>query len=220
MSSPDTTVLELVKARLETSAQVKAEMARDPATVELLAEIAARIVASLRSGGKVLICGNGGSAADAQHIAAELVGKFYLVRAPLPAVSLTTNTSSITAVGNDFSFDDIFVKQMRGLGRPGDVAIGISTSGNSENVIRALDAAREDGLVTVAFTGKKGGRMVERVDLCLRIPSDDTPRIQEGHITAGHIVCELVEAAMFRKEPAEDDDEVTNVKKSPLEPAG
>jgi D-sedoheptulose 7-phosphate isomerase len=219
MSSPDTASLEIVKARLEASAQVKAQMAQTPATVELLAEIARRIVASLRSGGKVLICGNGGSAADAQHLAAELVGKFYLVRAPLPAVSLTTNTSSITAVGNDFSFDDIFVKQMRGLGRTGDVAIGISTSGNSENVIRALDAAREDGLVTVAFTGQKGGRIGDHADLCLRIPSDDTPRIQEGHITAGHIVCELVEAAMFAKEQAEDDEEITKVKKSPLEPA-
>ena len=199
MSNENDTTLELVRSRLEESARVKTEMSQDIATVELLAGIAAKIVESLRAGGKVLICGNGGSAADAQHLAAELVGKFYLVRAPLPAVSLTTNTSSITAVGNDFSFDDIFVKQMRGLGRRGDVAIGISTSGNSENVIRALDAAREDGLVTVAFTGQTGGRLVDHADLCLRVPSDDTPRIQEAHITAGHIVCELVEAAMFAK---------------------
>jgi D-sedoheptulose 7-phosphate isomerase len=199
MSNADNASRELVRARLEASAKVKTQMSQDPAIVALLADIAGRIVESLRGGGKVLICGNGGSAADAQHIAAELVGKFYLVRAPLPAVSLTTNTSSITAVGNDFSFDDIFEKQVRGLGRRGDVAIGISTSGNSENVIRALDAAREDGLVTVGFTGAKGGRLVDHADLCLRVPSDDTPRIQEAHITAGHIVCELVEAAMFAK---------------------
>ncbi len=152
---------------------------------------------SLRGGGKVLFCGNGGSAADSQHLAAELVGKFYLSREPLAAISLTVNTSSLTAVGNDFGYEEIFEKQMKGLGRAGDVAVGISTSGNSENVIRALDAAKTKGIVTVAFTGESGGKLADRVDYCLKIPSSDTARIQEGHITAGHIMCELVESALF-----------------------
>ena len=188
---------ELVRKRLEASAAVKTAMSNDEAIVSLLATIASAIVDAYRGGHKVLICGNGGSAADAQHIAAELVGKFYLVREPLAAVALTVNTSSLTAVGNDFSFDDVFVKQAKGLGQPGDVIIGISTSGNSENVIRALDVGRDQGLVTVAFTGRSGGRIVDHAEHVLRVPSDDTPRIQEGHITAGHILCEIVERALF-----------------------
>jgi D-sedoheptulose 7-phosphate isomerase len=198
MTEPRST-LDLIKARLAESAAVKQRMIEDADLMNTLVAIADAVVAAYRRGNKVIICGNGGSAADSQHICAELTGKFYLIREPLPAVSLTVNTSSLTAVGNDFSFDEVFVKQMKGLGLKGDVAIGISTSGSSENVIRALDAARQSGLVTVAFTGDSGGRMRDRVDYCLRIPSSDTPRIQEGHITAGHIMCEIVEAAIFAK---------------------
>ena len=195
---------EMIVQKLVNSAEVKQKMADDDELVGLINEIADRIITAIRSGHKVILCGNGGSAADSQHIAAELVGKFYLDRDPLPAMSLTVNTSAITAVGNDFSYDDIFVKQMKGLGQAGDVAIGISTSGNSENVIRALDAAREMGIVTVAFTGAAGGRLTEHSELCLRVPSSDTPRIQEAHITAGHIVCELVERALFAEDVAVD----------------
>jgi D-sedoheptulose 7-phosphate isomerase len=192
-----TSNLELVRAKLTESASVKEQMAKDEEIMALIVTISERIVAAYREDKKVLIFGNGGSAADSQHIAAELVGKFYLNRAPLAAEALTVNTSSITAIGNDFSYDDIFLKQMQGLGRTGDVAIGISTSGNSENVIRALDAAKKQGLVTVALTGKSGGKLLDRVDYCLRMPSNDTPRIQEGHITAGHIICEIVERELF-----------------------
>lgn len=189
--------LDLVRTKLKESASVKELMAGDEELMSLIVTVAERIVAAYREDKKVLICGNGGSAADSQHIAAELVGKFYLNRAPLAAEALTVNTSSITAVGNDFSYDDIFLKQMQGLGRTGDVAIGISTSGNSENVIRALDAARDQGLVTVALTGSSGGKMKDHAEFCIRMPSDDTPRIQEGHITAGHIICEIVERELF-----------------------
>lgn len=191
---------ELIKSRLAESAAMKQRMIADGELTATLSAISDAVISAYRKGKKVILCGNGGSAADSQHICAELVGKFYLVREPLAAVSLTVNTSSLTAVGNDFSFDEVFVKQIKGLGLPGDVAIGISTSGNSENVIRALDTAKQNGLVTVAFTGDSGGRMRDRYDFCLRIPSSDTPRIQEGHITAGHIMCEIVEKALFAEE--------------------
>lgn len=194
MSSQDT---KLIRERLAESAAVKEAMRSDENIVSLLADISAEVVKAYGKGKKVILCGNGGSAADSQHITAELVGKFYLNREPLAAVSLTVNTSSITAVGNDFSYDEIFVKQMKGIGVEGDVAIGISTSGNSRNVILALDAAKEKGLVTVAFTGESGGELRDRVDYCLRVPSSDTARIQEGHITAGHIMCEIVEKTLF-----------------------
>jgi D-sedoheptulose 7-phosphate isomerase len=188
---------ELIQKRLNESASIKVAMAQDEAIIALLADIAHKVTEAFKQDRKVILCGNGGSAADSQHICAELVGKFYLTREPLPAVSLTVNTSSITAVGNDFAFDEVFVKQMKGLAVAGDVAIGISTSGNSKNVILALDEAKARGLVTVAFTGDSGGQLKDRVDYCLRVPSSDTARIQEGHITAGHIMCELVERTLF-----------------------
>lgn len=188
---------ELIRQRLEESATVKQEMKADSSFVDLLNRVAQSMIDAYREGHKVLICGNGGSAADAQHIAAELVGKFYLKRDPLPAVSLTVNTSSLTAVGNDFSFNEVFVKQVQALAAKGDVVIGISTSGNSENVILALDEARRKGAISVVLTGKSGGKLKDHADYCLCIPSDDTPRIQEGHITAGHILCEIVERELF-----------------------
>ena len=187
----------LVRSRLQASARMKQQMLDDPKLVALIETIAGEMVKAYRAGNKVVFCGNGGSAADSQHLAAELVGKYYLVRDPLPAVALTVNTSSLTALGNDFSFDDVFVLQLRGIGRPGDVVVGISTSGNSANVLRALRWARQQGLVTVAFTGAGGGELAAEASYCLRVPSDDTPRIQEGHITAGHIICEIVEATLF-----------------------
>lgn len=188
---------ELIKSRLQESARVKEEILDNIETVKIIAKIAEVIIEAYRKGKKVILFGNGGSAADAQHIAAELVGKYYLERAPLPAIALTVNTSSLTAIGNDYSFAQVFAKQLEALGEAGDVAIGISTSGNSENVLEALKVAKKKELITIGFTGKKGGRLKDIVDYCLHIPSDDTPRIQEGHITVGHIICEIVERELF-----------------------
>jgi len=188
--SPD----KLIKSILNESAAIKMAMEQDEELANMIATIAAAIVNAYENGHKMLLCGNGGSAADAQHIAAELVGRFNADREPLPAVSLAANNSTVTAVGNDFSFEDIFARQVRGLGQSGDVIFGLSTSGNSENVLRALQAGEEQGLVTVAFTGSGGGRLRSAADFCLQIPSENTARIQEAHITAAHIICELVEA--------------------------
>lgn len=154
------------------------------------------IIASLRDGGKVALCGNGGSAADAQHVAGELVGRYLLERQGLAAIALTTDTSILTAIGNDYGFDQVFVRQVEGLLRPGDVLVALSTSGNAENVVAAARAAREQGVTTIGMTGADGGKLASAVDVCLQVPSDDTPRIQETHITIGHIICELVEAAL------------------------
>ena len=188
---------ELIKSRLQESARLKEEILDSIETVKIIAKIAEVIIQAYRKGKKVILFGNGGSAADAQHIAAELIGKYYLERAPLPAIALTVNTSSLTAISNDYSFAQVFAKQLEALGEAGDVAIGISTSGNSENVLEALKAAKEKGLITIGFTGKRGGKLKDIVDYCLHIPSDDTPRIQEGHITVGHIICEIVERELF-----------------------
>jgi D-sedoheptulose 7-phosphate isomerase len=163
----------------------------------LIAEIAEVLIRAFRSGNKVILFGNGGSAADAQHLAAELVGKYYLRRPGLPAIALGANVCSLTAIGNDFSFDKVFVLQLAALARPGDVAVGISTSGRSRNVLAALRVARHRGLVTVGLCGAASDRMRPLVDICLSVPSRDTPRVQETHILAGHIVCELVEHELF-----------------------
>jgi D-sedoheptulose 7-phosphate isomerase len=161
-----------------------------------IAAIAAAVAASLRSGGKLLIAGNGGSAADAQHIAAEFVGRFVLERQPLPAIALTTDTSALTAIGNDYGFDRVFERQLRGLGRRGDVFLGISTSGRSPNVVAALKAAKDIGLVTVGFAGAGDVPMRALCDYCLAAPSTETAIVQQIHITAGHAICALVERAM------------------------
>jgi len=189
--------IRLIQTRLAESTVIKETMRRDDEFTATLASIATAVIEAYRTGNKVLLFGNGGSAADAQHIAAELVGRFYKDRKPLAAVALNTNTSTASAVANDYSFAEVFEREVKALGQPGDVALGISTSGNSDNVIRAIDTARAQGLVTIAFTGSSGGRLKDGVDECLRIPSVDTARIQEGHITAGHIMCELVENALF-----------------------
>ncbi len=162
----------------------------------IIVEIADAMVRALRKGNKVLLLGNGGSAADAEHIAGELAGKFTLFREPLPAIALTTNTASLTAIANDFGYENVFARQVRGLVARGDVVVGLSTSGESPNVIRAMDEAREHGAVTVAFTGSKGA-LRDRAQYVLSIPSSDTPRIQEAHMLAGHIVCSLVETSLF-----------------------
>lgn len=154
------------------------------------------MIDGLRTGGKILFCGNGGSAADSQHLAAELTGRYLRDRAPLAAVALTVDSSALTAIANDYSYDEVFARQVRGLGRRGDVLVGISTSGNSRNVAAALEAARAVGMRTIGLTGAAGGRMKDLCDVCLCVPSTDTPRIQEMHIAAGHMMCELVENAL------------------------
>jgi D-sedoheptulose 7-phosphate isomerase len=157
------------------------------------------LTAALKAGNKILIFGNGGSAADAQHIAAEFVNRFIIERPPLPAIALTTDTSILTSIGNDYDFSEIFSKQVRALGQPGDIAWGISTSGNSPNVLKALELAKRMGLVTLALTGKDGGPIAKMADLCLNVSSSSTARIQETHITAGHAICELVDIKLFQK---------------------
>ncbi len=157
------------------------------------------LTAALKAGNKILIFGNGGSAADAQHIAAEFVNRFIIERPPLPAVALTTDTSVITSVGNDYDFSEIFSKQIRALGQPGDVAWGISTSGNSPNVMKGLETAKKMGLITLAFTGGDGGSIGQIADLLLNVSSNSTARVQEAHITASHAICELVDIKLFQK---------------------
>ena len=155
------------------------------------------IVQSLRNGGKIHFCGNGGSAADAQHLAAELSGRFYYDRPPLNAEALHCNTSYLTAVGNDYGYEYIFARLLRGTAKKGDVLVGISTSGNSKNILCAYDVCKEMGINIISMTGATGGKMKELSDLLLNVPSTDTPRIQESHIMIGHIICELVESAIF-----------------------
>ena len=164
------------------------------ATTEAIVD---RLVAALTAGGKVLLAGNGGSAADAQHLAGEFLSRLNYDRAPAAAIALTTDSSVLTAIGNDYGYDRVFERQVLGLGVPGDVLIAISTSGRSPNILRAIDAARSKGLVVVGFTGRGGGEMAAGCDLCLCAPADTTPLIQQLHITAGHIVCGLVEERLF-----------------------
>ncbi len=168
-------------------------------SVTMLEEISRVIIKAYKNQRKVILFGNGGSAADAQHIAAELLGKYYLKRGGLPAIALTTNTSSLTAISNDYSFSKVFSTQIAAIGISGDIAWGLSTSGNSKNVIEAFKIARTLGLITIGFTGKTGGKIKGIVDYCLWVPSYDTPRIQEAHILAGHIICEVVERELFGK---------------------
>ncbi|MBI3035427.1 D-sedoheptulose 7-phosphate isomerase [Candidatus Woesearchaeota archaeon] len=164
-------------------------------TIKKMVEI---IINCYKHNGKVILFGNGGSCADSMHLATEFVSRYYLNRKSLPAIALTDNVS-LTALGNDYSFEDVFAKQVEGFVNKGDVVIGISTSGSSKNVIKAIEKAKELGGITVAFTGKSGGMLRDKVDICLNIPSDDTPRIQEGYMLAGHIICELVEKELFEK---------------------
>jgi D-sedoheptulose 7-phosphate isomerase len=179
--------------RIVESISVKKRLLEDEAFLETLEQTALRIADVVRAGHKVMFVGNGGSAADAQHLAAEFTGRYLRERRALPAMSLNVNSSAITAIGNDYSFDMVFARQIEALGLAGDVLIGFSTSGNSRNIVLAMHAAHRKDILTVAFTGQSGGVLKDCVDVCLRIPSDETPRIQECHIMAGHILCEIVE---------------------------
>jgi D-sedoheptulose 7-phosphate isomerase len=185
----------LIEHFVSESVRVKTEFFHANAT--LVAETAARMAAALRDGRKVLLFGNGGSAADAQHIAAEFVGRFIPDRIPLPAISLATDSSALTALGNDYGYNAVFSRQLQALGNPGDIAIGISTSGNSQSVVEALEVARTKGLVTIGFTGQSGGKMNGKADVLFCVPTRVTPRIQETHIILGHILCELIDRELF-----------------------
>jgi D-sedoheptulose 7-phosphate isomerase len=164
-----------------------------------LVSVVEAIIAGLKAGNKILIFGNGGSAADAQHLAAEFINRFVIERPPLPAIALTTDSSVLTSIGNDYDFSEVFSKQIRAIGQAGDIAWGISTSGNSSNVLKALEMAKKMGLVTVAFTGKDGGSIAKIADFAVNVSSSVTARIQEAHITAGHAICELVDIKLFQK---------------------
>jgi D-sedoheptulose 7-phosphate isomerase len=181
------------------SIEVKQKILADRELLDTVKDVADTCAQALCDGRKIMFCGNGGSAADAQHLAAELSGRFYIDRKPLAAEALTVNTSFLTAVANDYSFEEVFARLVTGSGNEGDVLVGLSTSGNSENVIRAFQAAHQKGIITVGLTGESGGKMAALSDFLIRVPSADTPRIQESHILIGHIICELVEGSLFAK---------------------
>ena len=189
-----------VGASIRASIAVKELLLKNAEVVSITAKVSELLVDALDKGNKVLLFGNGGSAADAQHIAAEFVGRFAFDRPALPALALSVNTSCVTAIGNDYGFDLVFSRQIEALARPGDMAIGISTSGNSTNVLHGLSAARKMGLCTVALTGCTGGKLKSAVDYCVCAPSNETPRIQECHILIGHIISELVEETIFHEQ--------------------
>ena len=188
-----------IKEIIQESAQVKMAMASDKNFIQLMEKAIETITGCYRNKGAVYFCGNGGSAADAQHIAAELSGRFYYDRPPLAAEALHVNTSYITAVANDYSYDEIYARMIKGIGHQGDVLVGISTSGNSKNVIRAFEEAQSLGMTTIAFTGATGGKMKDVADMLFNVPSTDTPRIQEAHILIGHTLCQFVESNLFPK---------------------
>ena len=189
-----------VRCSIEASIAVKQSLLDRAEIVTAIAKVSEILIEALQQGNKLLLFGNGGSAADAQHIAAEFVGRFAFDRPPLPALALSVNTSAVTAIGNDYGFDLVFARQIEALGRPGDVAIGISTSGNSPNVLQGVMAAKKLGLHTVALTGAAGGQLKTAVDYCICAPSNETPRIQECHILIGHVVAQLVEQTIFHYE--------------------
>jgi D-sedoheptulose 7-phosphate isomerase len=189
-----------VVAVINESIEIKKKVLENRELLETILRVIEEIVLAYRRGGKVLICGNGGSAADAQHIAAELLGKFYIDRDPLPSEALHENPSYLTAVANDYSYAQVFARLVRAKGNEGDILVAISTSGNSKNVIGAIDEANGKGLITIGLTGKNGGKMKGLCKYLIKVPSNDTPRIQEVHIMIGHIICETVERRLFKKD--------------------
>jgi D-sedoheptulose 7-phosphate isomerase len=188
---------ETFKTIINNSIAVKQELLNDETILDTLEKAINIIINCFKNGNRVYFCGNGGSAADAQHLAAEFTGRFYTDRQSLPAEALHCNTSYLTAVGNDYSFDEVYARIIRGIANKGDVLVGLTTSGNSANIIKAFEAARGKEVITIAFTGKSGGNIKEFTDYLLNVPSSDTPRIQEGHILLGHIMCQFAEAKYF-----------------------
>lgn len=188
---------EKIKNIIADSIAVKGKVLNDDRIVKTVEKIVESLVSALKNGNRLYFCGNGGSAADAQHLAAEFSGRFYKDRDALPAEALHCNTSYLTAVANDYGYDVVYARLVKGIGQKGDVLVGLSTSGNSGNIVKAFEVAREKGIVTIGFTGEGGGKMKSTSDFLLDIPSKDTPRIQESHIMLGHIICQLVEEKYF-----------------------
>jgi len=190
-------MIDYIKSEVAASAQTKQKILEDTAFLEKIAAVIMASVDIYKNGKKILIAGNGGSAADAQHFAAELVGRYGFDRPSLPALALTTDTSNLTAIGNDYGYDQVFSRQLEGMGQEGDLFIGISTSGNSQNILNAFTSAKAKGITTVALTGRDGGKMAEVADYTLIVPSDATPRIQESHLLIEHMICDAIEKEMF-----------------------
>lgn len=188
-----------IKSIITSSVEVKNKILADEVLLKKVQDVADLVAMAFKNGNRVYLCGNGGSAADAQHLAAEFTGRFYSDREPLPAEALHVNTSFLTAVANDYSYDEIYERAVKAHGRKGDVLMGLSTSGNSKNIVLAQQEAKKRGMLVVSFTGEGGGKMKDSCDYLLNVPSSDTPRIQESHIMLGHIICQLVEEELFKK---------------------
>ncbi len=186
-----------IKNQVRASAETKQKILEDETLIALIAEVGAKCVELYKNGKKTLLAGNGGSAADAQHIAAELVGRYGFDRPSIPSIALTTDSSNLTAIGNDYGYDKVFSRQLEGMGSEGDLFIGISTSGNSQNIVNAFESAKTKGVTTVALVGRDGGKMAQLADYAIIVPSNDTPRIQESHILIGHILCDIIEKELF-----------------------
>lgn len=193
---------DLVRGRLTEHIEATNRLLEDDPSIQLIVAMASAVAEAVRRGNKILIFGNGGSAADAQHLAAELIGRYLFDRRPLPALALADSSASLTAIGNDYDYQDVFARQIEGLGAPGDVAIGLSTSGRSRNVIAALRMAQSRGLVTLALTGAHESPLAEVSDFCLRMPTSETPRVQECYMIAAHTICELVEETIVSPDSA------------------
>ena len=190
-------MLSVIESQVRASINAKIAVLEDPALLAQVETVSKIVVDAYKNNKKTLLAGNGGSAADAQHIAGELVARFHFHRPGLPSIALTTDSSIITAIGNDYGYEYLFSRQVEAMGNEGDVFIGISTSGNSPNIIKALEACKEKGIITVGLTGAGGGKMNELCNHCIKVPSNETPRIQEVHILIGHILCYLVEDTLF-----------------------
>ncbi|WP_086321919.1 D-sedoheptulose 7-phosphate isomerase [Campylobacter devanensis] len=188
-----------IKSHFEDSIQVKNQILQDKALIELIQKVALITTNAYKNGFKTMLAGNGGSAADAQHIAGEFVSRFYFDRPGIPSIALTTDTSILTAIGNDYGYDRLFARQVQAQGVKGDIFIGISTSGNSANIIEALKVCKEKEIISIGLTGQSGGKMADLCDYCIKVPSNCTPRIQESHIVIGHIICAIVEEEIFGK---------------------
>lgn len=186
-----------IKNIIRASIEVKNKIVLDDKLLQTVKDCVYILVTAFKHGNKVLFCGNGGSAADAQHLAAEFSGRFYTDRDALPAEALHCNTSYVTAIGNDYGYDVIYSRLVKGIGNKGDVLVGLSTSGNSKNIINAFETAKEKEMITIAFTGESGGKLKKHADYLINVPSDDTPRVQESHIMLGHIICQLTEEQVF-----------------------
>lgn len=190
-------MINYIKEQIQASIDTKQNILKDEALMQTIAQVGRECVDLYKNGKKTLLAGNGGSAADAQHIAAELVGRYGFDRPSIPSIALTTDTSNLTAIGNDYGYDKVFSRQMEGMGSEGDLFIGISTSGNSVNIVNAIIAAKEKGVKTVALVGRDGGEMARIADFAIIVPSNDTPRIQESHILIGHMICDIIEKELF-----------------------